>query len=252
MQRRCCYALCLLTRLNMLGRLRQSRPPRTIFAIDLSLTPARPRYHKSLQKDRTGQLLQNTLLGNPELSHSCTIRRISKNFIMPPLKSSGWTCLRICIVMTVLASTAVVLRLIARYRTKLSYAAEDWLIIAALLIFGTYNGTLLECELCLTLSANLKTEFERCDQRRREPQRSRVNISPGLTRTQGFILLKHAPCKPALNRCGRMYMCARSSLVVRLLPSKSPCFVSIVQYLQFHNFSRRPLQSVSFASCGSS
>lgn len=60
--------------------------------------------------------------------------------------------------MTVLASTAVFLRIIARYRTKQSYAAEDWLIIAALLIFGTYNGTLLECELCPTLSTNLDTD----------------------------------------------------------------------------------------------
>ncbi|KAL8855885.1 MAG: hypothetical protein Q9178_007505 [Gyalolechia marmorata] len=62
---------------------------------------------------------------------------------MVALRASGETTLRICVVLIVVATLAVVLRLITKLRTKAALLTEDWMIIFALALFYVYNGVLL-------------------------------------------------------------------------------------------------------------
>ena len=60
------------------------------------------------------------------------------------LKASGETTLRTTVALVVLATLAVILRLVTKLRTKAALLPEDWTIIFSLPLFYAYAGVLLQ------------------------------------------------------------------------------------------------------------
>ena len=64
---------------------------------------------------------------------------------MLPLRESGRQILASSIALIVLATIAVVLRFVSKFRSGQNFAPEDGLILAALVMFAAYNSVLLYC-----------------------------------------------------------------------------------------------------------
>lgn len=58
-------------------------------------------------------------------------------------KPSANATLRVSAAMMVLVTLALILRMLAKRRTKTGLVLEDWLILLAVALFGTHNGLLL-------------------------------------------------------------------------------------------------------------
>ena len=59
---------------------------------------------------------------------------------MVPVNSYGGDVIRSSVAMMILTGLAVFLRFYSRTRTRTCYAADDWWILASLLIFYTFMG----------------------------------------------------------------------------------------------------------------
>jgi hypothetical protein len=65
---------------------------------------------------------------------------------MVALRPAGEMALRVSVSMLCLVTIAIVLRIVARLRTRSGLATEEALIILAALLFYAYEGLFLACE----------------------------------------------------------------------------------------------------------